>query len=122
MKKVDGDFAWKTLSSSDAVGKSYVATKHKASSNKVPSVSVKFGGSKVALVACESSVGGIADVYIDGAKVKSVDLYRASSKCGEVWSKTGLTDDVHTIVVKVSGKKSANSDGTYVGVDAVKAG
>jgi hypothetical protein len=122
MKKVDGDFDWKTLSSSDAIGKSYVAAKHKASSNKVPSVSVKFGGTKVALVGCKSSVGGMADVYIDGAKVKTVDLYRSSSKCGEVWSKSGLGDDIHTIVVKVTGKKNADSDGTYVGVDAVKAG
>jgi hypothetical protein len=122
MKKVDGDFDWKTLSSSDAIGKSYVAARHKASSNKVPSVSVKFGGTKVALVGCKSSVGGMADVYIDGAKVKTVDLYRSTSKCGEVWSKSGLDDDIHTIVVKVTGKKNADSDGTYVGVDAVKAG
>jgi hypothetical protein len=122
MKKVNGDFSWKTLSASDAIGQSYVAAKHQASSNKVPLVSVKFGGSKVALYACKSSANGIADVYIDGAKVKSIDLYRASSKCGEVWSKTGLTDTVHTIEVKVSGKKSAESSGTFVGVDAVKAG
>ncbi|MFL6287332.1 MAG: hypothetical protein ACJ73L_02970 [Actinomycetes bacterium] len=122
MKKTDGDFPWKTLSSSDAIAKSYVAAKHKASSNKVPTVSVKFGGTKVSLVACQSSVGGFADILIDGAKVKSVDLYRASSKCGEVWSTSGLTDDIHTIAVKVTGKKSADSAGNYVGVDAVKAG
>lgn len=122
MKKVDGDFGWKTLSASDAVGKSYVAAKHNKSSSKVPYVSVKFGGSSVAVHACKSSASGIADIYIDGAKVKSIDLYRANSTCGQVWEKKGLTDTVHTIEIKVAGKKSADSSGTYVGVDAVKAG
>lgn len=122
MKKQDGDFDWKTLSASDAIGKSYVAAKHSKSNNNVPEVSVRFGGTKVSLVACKSSVGGLADIYLDGSKVKTVDLYRGSSNCGEVWSKTGLTDELHTIVVKVTGKKSADSNGNYVGVDAVKAG
>ena len=122
VKKVDGDFDWKTLSASGAVGKSYVATKHAKASSKVPYVSVKFGGTKVTLVACKSSISGLADIYLDGTKVKSVDLYRASSSCGEVWSKTGLTDGLHTLEVKVTGKKSSKSGGTYVGVDAVKAG
>lgn len=122
LKKVDGDFPWKTLSASDAVGKSYVAAKHKKASAKVPSVSAKFGGTKVSLVACKSDTSGFADIYLDGAKVKSVNLYKDSSRCGEVWSKTGLTDGVHTLEVKVSGKKDAASGGTYVAVDAVKAG
>jgi hypothetical protein len=122
MKKVNGDFNWNTLSASDAIGKSYVAAKHKASSNKVPSVSVKFGGSSVAVYACKNSASGIADIYIDGAKVKSLDLYRATSNCGQVWQKTGLGDAVHTLQIKVTGKKSSDSSGSYVGVDAVKAG
>jgi hypothetical protein len=122
MKKTDGDFDWKTLSASDAVGKSYVAAKHNKSNGNVPEVSVRFGGTKVSLVACKSSVGGLADIYVDGTKLKTVDLYRASSTCGEVWSKSGLDEGLHTLVVKVTGKKSADSSGSYVGVDAVKAG
>ncbi len=122
MKKVNGDFDWNTLSASDAIGKSYVAAKHKASSNKVPSVSVKFGGSSIAVYACKNSASGVADIYVDGNKVKSIDLYRATSNCGQVWEKKGLTDAVHTIQIKVTGKKSADSSGSYVGIDAVKAG
>jgi hypothetical protein len=122
MKKIDGDFDWKTLSASDAIGKSYVAAKHSKANSNVPYVNVKFGGKSVAVYACKSSANGIADVYIDGAKVKSIDLYRATSSCGQVWEKKGLTDTVHTLQIKVSGKKSADSSGTYVGVDAIKAG
>lgn len=122
MKKINGDFKWNTLSASDAIGNSYVAAKHKASSNKVPSVSAKFGGGSVAVYACKSSASGIADVYVDGAKLKSIDLYRASSNCGLVWEKSGLGDSVHTIEIKVPGKKSSASSGTFVGVDAIKAG
>lgn len=122
MKKVNGDFSWKTLSASDAIGKSYIAAKHKAPSNNVPSVSVKFGGSSVSVFACKSSYSGIADISIDGNVLKTVDLYRATSNCGQVWEKSGLTDTVHTLVIEVTGKKSSNSSGSYVGVDAVKAG
>ncbi|HVQ17701.1 MAG TPA: hypothetical protein VMT27_01540, partial [Actinomycetes bacterium] len=122
MKKIDGDFNWSTRSASDAIGKSYVATKHQASSNNRPAVTVKFGGTSVSLVACRSSANGFADIYIDGTKVKSVDLYKSVSSCRNVWSKSGLTDDVHTLKILVTGKKNSDSSGTYVGIDAVKAG
>lgn len=122
MKKVNGDFSWKTLSASDAVGKSYVSTKHKKSSNNVPKVSVKFGGTSVAVYACKNSASGFADVYVDGKMLKSINLYRPTSKCSQVWQQGGLKNKIHTIEIKVSGKKSADSSGTYVGVDAVKAG
>lgn len=90
--------------------------------NQVGRAARKFGGTSISLDACKSSANGYADIYLDDVKVKRIDLYRASSKCTEVWSKSGLTDEVHTLKVAVVGKKSGDSSGTYVGIDAAKAG
>jgi hypothetical protein len=79
-----------------------------------------FTGSEVAWVAPTGSNRGRADVYLDGTKVATVDLYSASGKARTVvFSKAGLDPSVpHTLEVRVLGAKNAASKGKRVDVDA----
>ena len=79
-----------------------------------------FTGREVAWVAPLNSNRGQADVYLDGTKVATVDLYSASGKSRTVvFSKAGLDPSVtHTLEVRVLGAKNAASKGKRVDVDA----
>jgi hypothetical protein len=79
-----------------------------------------FTGSEVGWVAPPNKNRGQADVYLDGAKVATVDLYSASNKSRTVvFSKAGLDPSViHTLEVRALGTKNAASTGKRVDVDA----
>ncbi len=78
------------------------------------------GGKQVAWVAPRVTNGGYADVYLDGVKVATVNLYSASLQPRRVvFAKVGLNPSVtHTIKVYVTGTKQAASSGTRVDIDA----
>jgi hypothetical protein len=78
------------------------------------------GGKQVAWVAPKASDRGYAEVYLDGVKVASVDLYSASEQPRKVvFARAGLNPSVaHTLKVYVPGTKRAASAGTRVDVDA----
>ncbi len=63
---------------------------------------------------------GQADVYLDGTKVATVDLYSASGRSRTVvFSKAGLDPSVtHTLEVRALGTKNAASKAKRVDVDA----
>ena len=107
---------WTTETVSSAYGG---ALKH-ASGRTTEKATFVFAGSEVAWVAHTSSNRGIADVYLDGNKVATVDLYTASSKPRTmVFVKAGLDPSVtHTLEVRVLGSKNVASSGKRVDVDA----
>jgi glucose/arabinose dehydrogenase len=78
-----------------------------------------FVGRDVAWVAPKGTNRGRAEVWVDGVKVKTVDLYASSTQPRKVvFSKEWASAGSHTVEVRVLGTKNASSTGTRVDVDA----
>jgi hypothetical protein len=78
-----------------------------------------FAGKHVAWVASTGSNRGKAEVWVDGVKVKTVDLYSATAQPRKmVFTKAWSTSANHTLEVRALGTKNAASTGTRVDVDA----
>lgn len=83
-------------------------------------VTLSFTGRSVAWVAPKDRISGQAEVWVDGAFVKTVDLYSWNATPRMVVAiKGGLNPAVtHAITVRVLGTKKAGSGGTRVNLDA----
>ena len=82
------------------------------------SVSYNFTGTAVQWIGPRATNHGMADVYLDGVKMTTVDTYGSGFQ--QVFYKaTGLTDAPHTLKIVVTGTKRSASGGTYVSVDAI---
>jgi hypothetical protein len=78
-----------------------------------------FAGRSVAWVATKGPNRGKAEVWVDGRKQKTVDLYSPSSEPRKmVFAKSWATSGEHTLRIRVLGTKDAASGGTRVDVDA----
>ena len=63
--------------------------------------------------------GGIAQVYVDGKLVSTVNTYAQSTTCQtNSFTKTGLTRGSHQLKIAVTGTKSSASSNSWVVVDA----
>jgi large repetitive protein len=81
--------------------------------------SLTFTGRGVAWVAPKDMDRGRAEVWVDGVKVKLIDLYVSSSQPRKmVYTQDWASVDAHTVEVRVLGTKNASSSGTRVDVDA----
>jgi hypothetical protein len=71
-------------------------------------------------VAHKGANRGQAEAWVDGVKIKNVELYNSSTQARKlVFTEKNLDPSVaHTLEVKVLGAKSASSSGTRVDVDA----
>jgi hypothetical protein len=79
-----------------------------------------FTGSSVGLVTVTGPSRGRFEVWLDGAKVATIDLYTAAiSKRRVVWSTSGIATGIHTLQLRVLGTKNGASSGVRVDVDAV---
>ena len=84
------------------------------------SVSVSFTGTAVRWIAPTANNHGIADVYLDGTQVATVDGYSAGNAFQQVqYTASGLSDTAHTLKIVVSGQKNPASSGTFVSIDAI---
>jgi hypothetical protein len=64
-------------------------------------------------------LAGIANVFLDGRKVASVDQYADSTSYQRtLFTRTGLAPGRHTIQLVVSGSRNANAGDQRVYVDA----
>ena len=80
---------------------------------------IAFSETSVRWVARKADFLGIANVYLDGAKVASVDLYSAANQFKQtVYTSPTLSYGTHTLRVERSGDKNAASSGRTVDVDA----
>ncbi|MEV6008093.1 beta-galactosidase [Streptomyces sp. NPDC051976] len=83
-------------------------------------VSVDFTGTGVKWISNLDGNHGIADVYLDGAKVTTVDLYGAAKQNQYVaYQASGLTAGPHTLKIVATGTKNTAASGTFVTVDAI---
>ena len=80
---------------------------------------LSFTTSGVRWVTRTSSAAGIAEVFVDGTKKATVDLYSPTTKARQVaYEITGLPEKTHTIKIVRTGKKNALSSGKNIQLDA----
>jgi beta-galactosidase GanA len=90
------------------------------SATKGDSVTVAFTGTAVRWISGRDANHGIANVYLDGELVKTVDTYGATKTTQEVFFEAaGLADGAHTLRIEATGSKHANATGTFVVIDAI---
>jgi hypothetical protein len=83
------------------------------------SATLTFTGKYVSWVARRSLDRGIAEVWLDGVKVATVDLYwGATQDRKEVFTKAVSATVTHKLEVRVLGTKNVSSTGTRVDIDA----
>ena len=84
------------------------------------SVTMPFTGTAIRWISSKDTNHGIADVYLDGTKVASVDGYGASKATQQIfYAASGLSDGPHTLKIVVTGQKNSAATGTFVVVDAI---
>ncbi|WUH89229.1 beta-galactosidase [Streptomyces sp. NBC_00433] len=108
---------------SHVVNQSYTAGDYKKTesfSNKAgDSVTIPFDGTAVRWIGPKTNNHGYADVYLDGAKVATVDD-SGSENQAVVFQKSGLEAGAHTLKIVATGThNSATSTDNFVSVDAV---
>jgi hypothetical protein len=83
--------------------------------------SVTFTGTAVRWIGPTNTDGGIADVYLDGAKVATVDTYSQAGKNFQegLYRDTNPTDGQHTLDVVVTGQENPATTADTVVVDAL---
>ncbi len=103
---------WQQASNAAATGGSYAVADLKAENIKL-----QFRGTGVTLLTARGSAYGKASVYVDGTLATTFDDYAKLSGWQVAQTVSGLTDGVHTVVVKVLGAKNTKSTSTAVVVD-----
>lgn len=81
--------------------------------------SFSFTGTGIDWIGYSDEWSGIADVYLDGGLVATVDTYASPAQSQVVlYSARGLASDIHTLEIEVTGNRSAASGGDWITVDA----
>lgn len=80
---------------------------------------LRFIGTTVSWIGFRGPQTGIANVYLDGSLVATVDTYAATEEVEAVlFSANGLTSTLHTLAIEATGMKNASSTDRFVVVDA----
>src|SRR5438874_2217517 len=83
-------------------------------------VTVPFSGTAIRWISSRDPSRGIADVYLDGAKLATVDGYAPSKDFHQTfYAASGLADGPHTLQIVVTGTKNPAASKTAVAVDAI---
>ncbi|MDX6228638.1 MAG: large repetitive protein, partial [Frankiales bacterium] len=83
----------------------------------------RFLGSSITWYALSCRACGLALVTVDGGHARTIDLYAArTAGPSAAYTLTGLTRRVHTITVRVLGRKRAAASGTTVTMDSLRTG
>lgn len=76
-----------------------------------------FRGTGVVWTTIRGRDQGRAEIWVDGALVRTVDNYAPSGMVGVERPVTGLVDDVHALRIVVLGQGRPAATGTFVSVD-----
>lgn len=109
--------AWTTLSSS---GSSRSGIRYSTSSSA--KASLTFTGAAIAWYTWKSPSAGIVHVYVDGARVATVDNYARTTRTVELGYRATLKPGTHTIEIRASGSKNAASIGRITHLDSFVVG
>jgi beta-galactosidase GanA len=81
---------------------------------------VTFTGTAVRWISSRDPSHGISDVYLDGAKVATVDGYAPSKEFQSIfYAANGLAPGQHTLRIVATGTKNPAASGAYTVVDAI---
>lgn len=90
------------------------------SKEKGATVEYTFKGTGVIILSKTYKDRGLADVYIDGQFIETIDLYTSSVAFQkEIFNKDNLTNNFHTIKIVVKGEKNQLSTGISVFLDSI---
>ena len=104
---------WAAATTADAFGGNVAHASDKGSVARLT-----FTGSSVAWVSTVGPDTGKAEVWLDGVKMKTVDLYRPEVNARRVvFNATNLTVGSHTIEIRVLGAKNASSSARRIDLD-----
>ena len=104
---------WSTTAASSDSGGSF------ATLSATGYVELSFSASGVKWIARTNAYAGIADVYLDGVKKATADLYSSTTKYQQVvYEISGLTESAHTIRIVRTGSRNAASGGGNIMLDA----
>lgn len=80
---------------------------------------INFTGSGIRWIAYRDPWSGIANIYIDGTLVTTVDTYTAVQQSQAIAYDSGtLTTGQHTLTVEATGTRDSSSGGNWIWVDA----
>ncbi len=84
------------------------------------SVSATFTGSSVRWISSKDPSHGISDVYLDGAKVATVDGYARGKEFQSVfYAADGLAAGSHTLKIVATGNRNPAASGAFTVIDAI---
>jgi len=79
---------------------------------------LKFTGSAIAVMGQLSQAGGMADVYLDGAKVGEINSYIIpNTSDNNLWHTYGLDDGPHTLRIVTVDKADPRSNGNRIAIE-----
>ena len=88
-------------------------------SDEGASAQISFTGTSIAWVGVKDSYNGVAQVYLDGSLVATVDTYAGFTQYQQtLYTTANLSNAAHTLKIVVSGQHSAQALGNAVWVDA----
>jgi hypothetical protein len=106
---------WASAATWSASGGSYYSTNTAGSS-----ALVSFTGTGVNLVGVTAPWYGKATVILDGGAAEYADFYAKGQAYKQtVYTKSGLTDGPHTLIIKYTGDKNPSASGTSINLDAL---
>lgn len=114
---VVGAPTWRTAPASAALGGSYVV-----SGDKGASASYTVSASSWSWFTSWGPDRGKADVYVDGAKAATLDLYRSSTVHQVRYDFSWGSSGPHVLKIVVTGARNSRSKGTLVPFDGMKVG
>ncbi|TCP52330.1 hypothetical protein EV586_1116 [Tumebacillus sp. BK434] len=92
----------------------------KYTGEKGASFKVNFTGTALQIVGYKSKYMGIADVFIDGNKVASIDYYAASTIYKQVlFTAAGLELGEHTVEIVATGTKNSAALNSNINIDKI---
>lgn len=79
---------------------------------------ITFSGSAITYVYTQAANRGIAAAVIDGGPPLSIDEYSGATRWQNTHRWDGMKPGLHTLEIRVSGQKNAQSSGIFVDLDA----
>ncbi len=98
---------------------SYKDTEH-YSDESGSSVTFTFTGTKAKFRGCKRNDLGIAQIFVDGEDMGTIDFYQASGEYAIVYETPALPPGEHRVEIRVTGQKNEASRAKYVIIDAFK--
>lgn len=103
----------------DATNASFFGGGAKYASTAGATATVTFTGASVGWVTTQGNGRGIVEIWLDGVKVRTVDLYTPTLRRRQLlFARNGLARTEHTLEIRVTGTHNQTSTGARVDLDA----